>query len=653
MNDMSIDDRGFIELSEHKVKLRPYVPRPLKPVEYLTDDELIQGVGGTLIADTECFVSYFLIGFKCIKTNKYLALEIPFNAQKLSWIMHNYTIVGFNWIKYDSCMVWASFSNQNCQKLKELSDEIILGGMWYKEAQEKFNFKIYPTKIIDLLEVCPLRGSLKLYGARLHSPRIQELPISAHKELTAEEMHIVKHYNYNDLDVTHLAFDNLTEQLKLRQNLSAEYKTDLMSKSDAQIAESVIGYELKKITGYWPKKPDINSQTFGHHFQVPQNLFFQTDYMKDILEKIKKIKFTVQDNGRLDASEMNDIRVRIGSSTYRMGTGGLHSSEECRALKSDKYIIKDIDMVSYYPRIVINQKLYPKHLGPLFTQVYEGITNRRIDAKKNKRMAESENLKVTINGTFGKTGSPFSFLYAPEMTIQITVGGQLYLLMFIETLELNDIPIASANTDGIVALCPHDKLELLTNLTKQFEKITGFETEETEYEAIYSRDVNAYLAIKKKKDVFEFKGKNDYYNPWREDRNAKDAYWRFQKNPTHQICVEAIEKLISEGIAPEITIKACKDITKFVCVKNVKGGAHKNGEYLGKVIRWYYAVDMVGTINYVTSNNKVPESDGAKPCMDLPEILPDDIDYGWYIDKTKVMLEDCGYLKKVQQVRFF
>ena len=55
-----------------------------------------------------------------------------------------------------------------------------------------------------------------------------------------------------------------------------------------------------------------------------------------------------------------------------------------------------------------------------------------------------------LNGTFGKTGSPYSVLFAPEMMIQTTITGQLALLMLIEHLETASISVISANTDGIV-----------------------------------------------------------------------------------------------------------------------------------------------------------------------------------------------------------
>ena len=82
-------------------------------------------------------------------------------------------------------------------------------------------------------------------------------------------------------------------------------------------------------------------------------------------------------------------------------------------------------------------------------------------------------------------------------------------------------------------------------------------------------------------------------------------------------------------------------------------GAHKNGEYLGRVLRWYYAKGELGCIQTVAANNKVADSDGAKPVMDLPKEFPNDIDYDWYIRNTKGILEDIGYSPKPKQISFF
>ena len=173
-----------------------------------------------------------------------------------------------------------------------------------------------------------------------------------------------------------------------------------------------------------------------------------------------------------------------------------------------------------------------------------------------------------------------------------------------------------------------------------WEERTNFKTEETRYKAVYSRDVNNYIAVKEDSSC---KLKGEYSNPW---NDPKAAIFRFHKNPQTTICSEAISKLLSEKIPIETTIRSCKDISKFVTVRNVKGGAEKDGIYLGKVVRWYYSIDNKGYIQYKLNGNKVAKSDGAKPLMDLPNKFPSDINYNWYIEEAISMLYDIGYLKR-------
>lgn len=99
---------------------------------------------------------------------------------------------------------------------------------------------------------------------------------------------------------------------------------------------------------------------------------------------------------------------------------------------------------------------------------------------------------------------------------------------------------------------------------------------------------------------------------------------------------------LSKFIPVEVTVRDCKDITKFLTLRTVNGGAEKNGEPIGKAIRWYYAVGEKGTINYVKNGNIVPRSEGAKPLMDIPETFPDDVDYEWYIRECEEILMSVG-----------
>lgn len=118
------------------------------------------------------------------------------------------------------------------------------------------------------------------------------------------------------------------------------------------------------------------------------------------------------------------------------------------------------------------------------------------------------------------------------------------------------------------------------------------------------------------------------------------------KNPECLICSDAVQAFLARGVSIDKTISECKDVRRFVTVRTVKGGAEKDGRYLGKAIRWYYAKGEFGTINYVISGNKVPKSDGAKPLMHLPNEVPLDIDLERYVSDAIEILHEIGYYDK-------
>jgi hypothetical protein len=122
------------------------------------------------------------------------------------------------------------------------------------------------------------------------------------------------------------------------------------------------------------------------------------------------------------------------------------------------------------------------------------------------------------------------------------------------------------------------------------------------------------------------------------------------KNPNNQICIDAVTNYILNKTPIAETIRSCTDITKFLTVRGVKGGAHKNGQFLGKVVRWYYSTSEKGTINYITNNNKVPLTENAKPLMELGE-FPEDVDFAKYEKLCDEMLYDLG-IKVIKKALF-
>jgi DNA polymerase elongation subunit (family B) len=580
-----------------------------------------------LILDLEVYENYFLAAFLNIETREVFNFT---DRKHVPSLIKDHTLVTFNGNSFDIPLLSYFLAGATHKQLKVACDAIIGGQRGYQLANES-GFAMLETDHIDLIELPRGIASLKTYGGRMHCKTIRDLPYPPDAILTLDQMEQVREYCTNDLFTTLALYERMRPAIALRESMSAEYGQDLRSKSDAQIAEAVIRSRVESFTGKMlpkPKKPK------SVRYELPHWIAFDRDDLKALAKIATDSVYRIHETtGAVCMPEpMADLRVKIGQSTYRLGIGGLHSSETCQAVVCDEYhVLIDRDVASYYPNAILIQGCAPETMGASFSAIYRKILDERLHAKRTGDKVKNEALKITLNGSFGKFGSVYSCLYAPNLLIQTTITGQLALLMLIEQCEAVGASVISANTDGIVIHCPKTKRDALQHVIDGWELTTGFETEETQYRAIYSRDVNNYIAIKTDGTA---KGKGAYA--------AEDL----SKNPASVICVEAVTQYLIDGKPVEETIDRCDDIRKFISIRSVKGGAEKGGEYLGKVARWYYSTTSPGAILYKTNGNKVPKTEGARPCMTLPDSLPDDMDFEYYVREAHSLLSDIGAIKR-------
>ena len=592
----------------------------------------------TLVLDIECYQNYFLVMFKRVDTGSVRYFEIyqdeMLDKPVISHILQTYRIVTFNGINYDLPMLTYALSGASCAELKAASDSIIQQNLRPWQFENLYGVKV-PGFIdhIDLIETVPgVAISLKLYGGRMHSKRLQDLPYDPADVIDETKRLALRTYCDNDLDTTidlwKVATDPRDNIIETRERLGTEFGLELRSKSDAQIAEAIIKDRVAKLKGEPIYRQDIPPGT-THRYQPPAFLRFSTPVLQALFASIVAADFVVAEDGKVVMPKaLEGATATIGKSKYKLGIGGLHSTEKSTGhIATANVLLRDRDVVSYYPSLILQCGLFPTNMGHYFQQVYKDFFDRRVSAKRAGHKSTAQTLKILLNGAFGKLGSRWSVLYSPDLLIQVTVTGQLAMLMMIEKMELSGIPCVSANTDGVVMACPIALEPTMLAIVKEWELATGLETEETQYRALFSRDVNNYLALKGGKG---WKTKGVLSEPG------------VQKNPANMIVNDAVVALLEYGTPIAETILHCRDVRRFLRVQRVTGGAKHAGQYLGKVCRWYRGYGAVGYIEYVKNGNKVANSDGAVPLMELSGDMPTNIDYGFYITEANDLLREIG-----------
>lgn len=649
----------------------------------------------TIFTDIEVFHDFFFIGFKRKQDGKRVGVEFSrrqpnYDREFVRRILLRNETVGYNSLPFDLPLIWYSLDETvDNAKLKRASDGIIKGNLKPWEVEDFLGIRL-PWEVrrrhIDLMEPQPNAfASLKSLNGRMHGRRLQDLPYDADIIPTDEQMDVIADYClHSDLDATENLYDTLAEPLQLRRDLGARYDQYFMCKSDAQIGEAIVKKRVEEALG---RKVEKNPTKPGTSFQypVPEWVRFDTPVLQDLLQRVRESVFTIGPDGKTIPPEWmkgDGASLPLGSQVYTFGIGGIHTTEEQRAVHSDaKFALVDADVASQYPAAILMLGLYPPALGPEFLTTYRAIRDERIAAKKRAKVVSEElrgvndpdrraalerellecqvkdkGGKIQLNGVYGKLGSRYSILYAPHLLLSVTLTCQLAILMLVERSLAAGIDVVSGNTDGVLFRCPRefyagitkDRLNesRLEEVCRQWEIDTGFDLEFGEYRSIYNWSVNSYYAIKASGG---HKRKGPIGNPWNKDKSDFDQVrGQLMKNPQMTICTDAALAKIKHGTPIEETIRASRDIREFVTVIKAGKGATWRGGYLGKTVRYYWGIggeEIFEAVPHPTTGNfkKVSNTEGAIECMNLPDEFPSDIDYARYIAEAEIILTNVGY----------
>lgn len=507
---------------------------------------------------------------------------IGFDCQVIQYILNNYE----DWYDYNGKEV-AGIVYKFVQRL--IDD----GKYGIRPPYYENQFLIRPIDVYTLfgLDNEARRSSLKKCEFQMDWHSVEEMPIHhTRKDLTKEEIQIVKNYRRNDVMATYELFKiakGETEMaaykgknlFEIRAGIQEEFGVDCLNMSDIALGDAIMKHsyaKAKKINMKdIPKKGTFRKEIRLKHC-IPSYVSFKTKKMQEVL---KDLKGTV-----LKQTEKFERKFEFYGTNYTLAMGGLHAVNKDERWKTDEQgRIRDWDVQSFYPNIMKQLGIFPYHLSKEFLNTYILLYDRRIQlkplAKGDKKIkGVVEGIKLMLNSVFGKMGNMDTWLYDKQALFNVTIAGQLTLLMLIEMLELEGIHVFSANTDGITFKTNEE--EKAKKIWTEWEGVTKMALEEAEYKWVYYASVNGYIAENsdgtiKKKDVFL----------------TDHDLW---KNKSARIVPLALEAYFTKGVDPQKFISEHKNIYDFCIMTKATGQQHleeqgKDGRIVThkKLIRYY------------------------------------------------------------------
>ena len=498
------------------------------------------------------------------------------------------------------------------------------------------------------MRVGSYQKSLKLLGVSMKWHKLQDLPIPWEDRIHKDQVDTIRSYNLNDVEITEKLFEHLKDAISFRHNLSKTYNIDVYTEPDTGIANRLLekfyseatGIPIKNFKGLRTERKFIKFE-----WVVFKNIKFQSEKLNELLEEV--INHTYY-----EGMPFYKKKITFGGVAYKLGIGGIHSVDSGEIFEqTDDTLIIDADIGSMYPATVINNHLAPEHLGTKFLKQFRAIRDERLIRKAEGDITRAEGLKLIMNAAIGKTRSKYSFLYDPIVNLQVTINGQLYLLMLIEKLVLNGFKVFSANTDGITTLVPVKRKKLYYELCKKWEEDTNYELEYTYYKKYIRRDVNNYIAIKENDEV---KTKGIFiHKPATKFNNSTDPLNKGWDKPIVSI---ALYEFFVNNIPIEETIKNHTDIYDFCIAKKIdnkfinefhyiKDGNHIKDQ-LQQSVRYYVSTNGGMLIKVDKETNAIERYEVSKNITIFNDYIPQNsfanynIDYGYYINQTQKIINE-------------
>lgn len=618
---------------------------------------LAPGNKKTWIVDIEVFQNFFYAAFhNGDDWREYYHKDLAQLAEDLN--SKDLVLAGFNNFSYDDIILKLICIKPDITTLElyHASKDIIFGKSdIVKERVFNLQYADAPWAYsIDVFQLLDKKGSLKEWACRIGSSVVAETPVDFDLPLPDDQIENVVKYCKNDVKVTKELLIKNWEKVLLRKALAQTYCLPLRVYCQAGqgVAQTIFLTLHKNRTGEntsvvrenAANNPDNLKTEWSLSDIINPKVQYATEAFQGFFDIFRRGSARRGDDadakkawGLTDCGLTKGV-VQLAGVDWSIGVGGIHSVDGPGIFMCDDgNAIIDLDVTSYYPSLIIEDKLYPKHIGPEFCEDMRNMRERRVKAKRAGDKLTSEALKLAINSTFGKLNDKYSPIRSVPDAMRVTINGQLYILMLVEALHSIGCTIISGNTDGVTVSILRDNIPELNRVAKEWEQHTKMALEQVEYSAIYRRDVNNYLAQ-------TIDGKLKYKGAISQDGGKGDG----------AIVRLAAEEYILNGIPPSITIENCKNPMQFMYYLRSKNGGelYHGTEKIGKSIRWYASTtgQPIKRLNPATASRianwgLIPHGHKARLSLDTVGWTVNsliDVDYDYYEKMAWELIDSMG-----------
>jgi hypothetical protein len=602
----------------------------------------------------ESYWDYFLIGTKDIETGQAVifstAPEIVgghpirdfrawFDQQKTESIFQ--TINGHH---YDNHMMRLGYDGETDPAVFKTKSEEIINGDEFIRPRKQVNDELHCDLLAMHGGMEQVAGSKEM-AIKGNLKSVRESPVSFDAPTTTddEKRSITHVYNEMDLQTIAWAFNASRKEIDARLSLMEKFPgINVLSEPDSSICDQIFrqyfcptGKLIYPGTDRWTLDCAKLADKFVYH--DPEAIALQAR-LRQVVMQFKRVE--VVEKGRtkkkIEGPRFSEALMMGGYISFIFGKGGLHSKDEPGFYVSDdRRLIRELDFKSDYPHIILHHKLCPPHLPKAaFLRKLRELLDLRMAARDTDPVL-SEGLKIACNSVFGKTGSAYSWLLDPPSLFSCTILGQLQILAMVDLLVAvpEHVEVLSVNTDSVTYRVAVEVDDVVMEACNELAAIHGQSLGWVQLGRIVRRDINNYIAVGIDGRIVKAKGAYQY----RADKIKGKA--------VNQICIDAVQQFFINDTPIADTVMACTNITKFIDYRKTTKGyvlADDQGGQYGGVARWYIGLGGVhlDTLRVKDGSRSQVVAKGAVMVPDLPETMPDDVDYQHYIAVATAMVTD-------------